>query len=413
MRVLEGKAALRRVSELSGRSQKTSTEDARVQTIVQDVRRNGDSALRKYAGSWDALPNGKCLYVAPEEMQAAWNKLPVDARAALRKAAARIRQFCRWQMPREWRRTNHGISLGQIIRPLHSVGCYVPGGRYPLPSTLLMTVIPAQVAGVREIRIVSPNPQPATLAAAAMLGVREFYRIGGAQAVAALAYGTESVPHVQKIVGPGNSFVTAAKKLVAFDCSTDMLAGPTETVILLESGNPVFIASDLVAQSEHDSEALSVFITASRDLAVAVAKETSRLSATNATARAACNKNGSVLLAPCHEQAIDWANGIAPEHITVASQDLDVIQSAGSIFVGEYSSQAAGDYASGPNHVLPTGGYARTRGGLSVFDFLKVITVQELSARGTKRLGPTVVQLAELEGLHGHARSMRLRCSHA
>src|SRR5262249_15843790 len=258
MRLLEGKAALRRVSELSERSPKTSAEEARVRTIIQDVRRNGDSALRKYAGSWDALPNGKCLYVAPEEMQAAWNELPVDARAALRKAAARIRQFCRWQMPREWRRTNRGISLGQIIGPLHSVGCYVPGGRYPLPSTLLMTVIPAQVAGVREIRIVSPNPQPATLAAAAMLGVREFYRIGGAQAVAALAYGTESVPRVQKIVGPGNSFVTAAKKLVAFDCSTDMLAGPTETVILLGSGDPLFLASPLVAQRQPDSEAPSL-----------------------------------------------------------------------------------------------------------------------------------------------------------
>jgi histidinol dehydrogenase len=269
------------------------------------------------------------------------------------------------------------------------------------------------VAGVSEIRVVSPNPQPATLAAAALLGVRECYRVGGAQAIAALAYGTESVPRVQKIVGPGNSFVTAAKKLVAFDCSIDMLAGPTETVIFLDSGNATFIAADLIAQAEHDPEALSVFITTSRELALAVARETTRLAAKNAIARAAWENNGSMLLAASHKEGIEWANRIAPEHITVASEDLRAVRSAGSIFIGDYSAQSAGDYASGPNHVLPTGGSAHFRGGLSVLDFIKVITVQELSERGARHLAPTVVQLAELEGLHAHAQSMRMRRGHA
>ena len=413
MRVLQGNAAIRRVSELSRRNQKASSAERVVSTIVRDVRRNGDAALRKYAERWDGLPTGRSLRVAPEEMQAAWKGLAPNVRAALKTAAGRIRQFCRWQMPREWSRSKDGIRLAQVIRPLNSVGCYVPGGRHPLPSTLLMTAIPAQVAGVREIRVVSPNPQPATLAAAAMLGISDFYRVGGAQAVAALAYSTESVPGVEKIVGPGNSFVTAAKRLVAFDCTIDMLAGPTEAVIVLKSGNPDFIAADLVAQAEHDPEALSVFITSTRELAIAVARETSRLAATNSTARVAWNKNGGVLLAPSHEHAINWANRIAPEHITVSSDDLGAVQSAGSIFIGDYSTQSAGDYASGPNHVLPTGGYARFRGGLSVLDFLKVVTVQELTRQGAKELAPAVVQLAQLEGLHAHAQSMLLRCGHA
>jgi histidinol dehydrogenase len=276
-----------------------------------------------------------------------------------------------------------------------------------------MTVIPAQVAGVPKIRVVSPNPQPATMAAAAMLGVREFYRVGGAQAIAALAYGTESIPRVQKIVGPGNAYVTAAKKLVAFDCSIDMLAGPTEAVVLLDSGNATFIASDLVAQAEHDPQALPLFITSSRKLAQIVKREMNRLISRNAIAQQSWRKNGCVLLAKSHAQAIGWANQIAPEHITVARNDVDGIQAAGSIFLGDYSAQPVGDYASGPNHVLPTGGSARFRGGLSVLDFLKVVTVQELIPSGAKSLATTVIQMAELEGLKAHAESIRVRCNHA
>ncbi len=227
MKVLRGRAAARQVTRLAERGKDTSSAERAAVPIIRDVRRNGDAAVRKYAQRWDKLEDSKPLRIPPEEMHAAWEDLSTDMRAALQQAATRIRQFCRWQMPREWNRTANGIRLGQIIRPLESVGCYVPGGQYPLPSTLLMTVIPAEVAGVRAVRVASPNPQRATMAAAAMLGVREFYRVGGAQAVAAFAYGTKSIPRVQKIVGPGNRYVTAAKKLVSSDCAIDMLAGPT------------------------------------------------------------------------------------------------------------------------------------------------------------------------------------------
>jgi histidinol dehydrogenase len=413
MKVLRGRAAVRQVTRLAQRGKDTSSAEKAALPIIRDVRRNGDAAVRKYAQRWDKLQDSKPLRIAPEEMQAAWDDLSTDMRAALQQAATRIRQFCRWQMPREWNRTAKGIRLGQIIRPLESVGCYVPGGQYPLPSTLLMTVIPAEVAGVRSVRVASPNPQRATMAAAAMLGVREFYRVGGAQAVAAFAYGTKSIPRVQKIVGPGNRYVTAAKKLVSCDCAIDMLAGPTEAVILLHEGTPAFIASDLVAQAEHDPATLPVLITRSPVLARDVVRQVLAQSADNPNARTAWETNGTVLLAASHEQALEWANQIAPEHITVSREDVSGISSAGSIFIGDYSAQAAGDYATGPNHVLPTGGGARLRGGLSVLDFVKLITVQELDSEGANRIASTVIRLAELEGLHAHARSMQLRCTYA
>lgn len=413
MKVLRGRAAARQVTRLAERGKDTSPAERAALPIIRDVRRNGDAAVRKYAQRWDKLEDNKPLRIAPEEMQDAWKDLSTDMRAALQQAATRIRQFCRWQMPREWNRTANGIRLGQIIRPLESVGCYVPGGQYPLPSTLLMTVIPAEVAGVRAVRVASPNPQRATMAAAAMLGVREFYRVGGAQAVAAFAYGTKSIPRVQKIVGPGNRYVTAAKKLVSCDCAIDMLAGPTEAVILLHEGTPAFIASDLVAQAEHDPATLPVLITRSPVLARDVVRQVLAQSADNPNARAAWEANGTVLLAASHEQALEWANQIAPEHITVSREDLSRISSAGSIFIGDYSAQAAGDYATGPNHVLPTGGGARLRGGLSVLDFVKLITVQELDCEGANHIASTVRRLAELEGLHAHARSMELRCTYA
>jgi histidinol dehydrogenase len=255
------------------------------------------------------------------------------------------------------------------------------------------------------------------LAAAKMLGVGEFYRIGGAQAVAALAYGTETIQRVDKIVGPGNLYVTAAKKLVAFDCAIDVLAGPTEALIVSDDGNPTFIAADLLAQAEHDRETLTAFITTSRKLARAVqqaigAGKTPALD-NHAVAQAAMSIQGAILVAGSRQLAFDWANRVAPEHITVERRDLPLVQNAGSIFVGDYSAQAAGDYASGPNHVLPTGGAARFRGGLSVTDFVKLITVQEVSQRGLRRIAPAVVHLAECEGLRAHADSVRARCASA
>jgi histidinol dehydrogenase len=306
-----------------------------------------------------------------------------------------------------------GRTLGQLVRPLGSAGCYVPGGRYPLPSTLLMTVIPAQVAGVKEIRVVSPRPAQATLAAAALLGVREFYRVGGAQAIAALAYGTRTIPRVDKIVGPGNLFVTTAKKIVAFDCAIDFLAGPTEGLILCDDGEPTFIASDLVAQAEHDPEALVLLVTRSRTLARTVSRSVASMARGNSVAQQALRKHGAILLAGSREQAINWTNLIAPEHLTTTRKNLAGIVSAGSVFLGDYSAQAAGDYGAGPHHVLPTGGAARFRGGLSVNDFLKVITVQELSRAGLRKVAPSLVALADAEGLRAHAQSIQLRCGNA
>jgi histidinol dehydrogenase len=281
-----------------------------------------------------------------------------------------------------------------------------------LPSTLLMTVIPAQVAGVQEIAVVSPRPARETLAAAALVGVKTFYRIGGAQAVAALAYGTDSIGAVNKIVGPGNKFVTTAKKLVSFDCSIDFLAGPTEALVISDDGNPAFIAADLLAQAEHDPDASVVFVTTSRKMAEEVVAELKRTSKANAIARESL-KSFVAFVTESREQSVKVANAIASEHITIPADYLDEITSAGSIFVGDYSAQSLGDYVSGPNHTLPTGGVARYRGGLSVMDFLKVITVQEVSREGLSKLGPVAERLAEAEGLKAHAQSVRVRYTNA
>lgn len=413
MRILEGRKAENYVRKLEQRGQKLDALEPSVRHIVEDVRRGGDRALRRYAEKWDGLGPNDPLRVSENEMRAALEASSRELRTALQTAASNIRKFCEWQKPAAWERNRQGRKLGQLVRPLSSVGCYVPGGRYPLPSTLLMTVIPAQVAGVQDIRVVSPRPAAATLAAAAFLGVREFYRVGGAQAIAALAYGTKSVPRVNKIVGPGNLFVTTAKKIVAFDCAIDFLAGPTEGLILCDAGEPSFIASDLVAQAEHDPDALVLLITKSRKLAASVSQSVTMLAQENAVAQQSLRKHGAVLLAASSQQATDWTNRIAPEHLTTTRQKLGGITSAGSIFLGDYSAQAAGDYGSGPNHVLPTGGAARFRGGLSVLDFVKVMTVQELSRAGLRKIAPSLLALAKAEGLQAHGRSIELRCGHA
>lgn len=413
MRILSGREAAAMVEHLAARGSDFAKMEPRVRRIVNDVRRGGDRALRKYALQWDGLRANQSLRVSADEIGGAWKSLAPPLRKALRQAAANVRQFCEWQKPKKWKRSHNGISLGQLVRPLESVGCYVPGGRYPLVSTLLMTVIPAQVAGVKSIRVVSPKPSPEILAAAGMLGIREFHRVGGAQAISALAYGTESIPRVDKIVGPGNAYVTTAKKLVSFDCAIDFLAGPTEAVVLSDSGNPEFIAADLVSQAEHAPDALTVFITTKRKLARAVADSMERSAQDNPTARESLRRHGTILIAASSSQAREWANRIAPEHITVARNDIPFIRNAGSVFVGDYSPQAAGDYASGPNHVLPTAGQARFRGGLSALDFVKLITVQELSAAGLRRIASTITCLAEAEGLHAHAESIRVRCANA
>jgi histidinol dehydrogenase len=415
MRTLQGRKAEAFVRALE---QRGATDLARVEKqvtrIVNDVRKNSDRALRTYAEKWDGLKSPQPLRVTDAELEKAWGSVSDQFKQALKTAADNIRQYCEWQKPQPWRNTMApGIQVGQVIRPLQSAGCYVPGGRYPLPSTMLMTVIPAQVAGVHNIRVVSPRPAIETLATAHFLGVREFFRVGGAQAIAALAYGTKSIPKVDKIVGPGNLFVTAAKKMVAFDCGIDFLAGPTEVVVLSERGDARFIAADLVAQAEHDPDALAVFITTSTSLAGQVADEVKQAAANNEIAKISLKENGAILIAESHQQALDFANRIASEHITVEEEDLDHIRNAGSIFVGDYSPQAAGDYAAGPNHVLPTGAAARFRGGLGVQDFVKTISVQQLSREGLGRIGNAVIALAEAEGLTAHAESIRVRSAHA
>lgn len=409
MQVLSGRKAAAAVGRLAERGANFARQERRVQRIVNDVRRGGDRALRRYAMQWDGLASRQPLLVSQGEMKSALRSLAPQLRKALRVADENIRHFCEWQRPRSWTRMHNGISLGQLVQPLESVGCYVPGGRYPLLSTVMMTVIPAEVAGVRNIAVVSPKLSKEVLGTAAMLGVKQFYRVGGAQAIAALAYGTESIPRVDKIVGPGNAYVTAAKKLVSFDCAIDFLAGPTEAVIVSESGNPAFIAADLVAQAEHDADALSVFITTSSALAEAVWVNAERLANGNPTARESLGANGAILIAASRKQAREWMNRLAPEHITVEEKDLPFVQNAGSIFVGNYSAQAAGDYASGPNHVLPTSGQARFRGGLSVLDFVKIITVQKVSAAGLRRIAPAIECLAAAEGLPAHENSVRVR----
>ena len=386
-----------------------------VKRIVAEVRRNGDGALLRYSAQFDGLPGAEALRVSSAEMSAAWNALAPELRKALSTAAAQIRSFAQRQLPKSWtkywsRSPGPGLTTGQIVRPIASVGCYVPSGRHPLPSTLLMTTIPAQVAGVERIVVVSPRPAPETLAAAHMLGIREFYRVGGAHAIAALAYGTRSISRVDKIAGPGNLYVTAAKRLVAFDCAIDMLAGPTEIVVTSDRGGVSDIASDLVAQAEHDPEALAVFITTRENLAKEVIAETKLRSRENPVARLALGRNGLVILAASVVEARAITNRIAPEHLTVdAPDDLEWVQNAGSVFVGRWSAQPLGDYISGPNHTLPTGGMARVRGGLSVYDFVKLITVQQYAPEGVRVLGPMATLLAEAEGLVGHAEAVRAR----
>jgi histidinol dehydrogenase len=383
----------------------------KVRKIIRDIRKDADGALDHYATKFDGLPKDKWIDVTPEETAAAWEQLDPLLQQALKTAADNIRAFAQRQLPRPFEfNPIAGLTTGQQVRPIQSVGCYVPGGRHPLPSTMLMTVIPAQVAGVPRIVVTSPRPAPETLATVHLLGITEFYRIGGAHAVAALAYGTETIAKVAKIVGPGNLYVTAAKREVAFDCAIDMLAGPTEIVVTSDLGNPVSIAADLVAQAEHDPEALAIFITTNELLAREVIAEAKRQAGQNPVAKQAIAKNGYVFLASTSAEAQTITNRLAPEHLTVDSEsDLAWVKNAGSVFIGQHSPQPMGDYISGPNHTLPTGGMAMIRGGLSVNDFVKLITVQQYSPAALAELGPKAIRIAEAEGLTAHAQAIRAR----
>ena len=386
-----------------------------VKRIVASVRRSGNRALLRYAAQFDGLADAAQLRITPQEMAEAWQASDPALREALKTAARQIRAFAKQQLPKSWSRSSTvGLKIGQLVRPIGSVGCYVPSGRHPLPSTLLMTAIPAQVAGVERIVVVSPKPARETLAAAHLLGIKEFYRVGGAHAIAALAYGTSTIARVDKIVGPGNLYVTAAKRLVAFDCAIDMLAGPTEIVVTSERGDAAEIAADLVAQAEHDPEAVAIFVTTRSELAQQVLAEARVQSRNNSVAGAALDRNGVVIVPRSLDEAHAITNRLAPEHLTVDSaEDLNWVSNAGSVFVGGWSAQPMGDYISGPNHTLPTGGMARVRGGLSVNDLVKLVTVQEYAVEGIRALGPPAALLAEAEGLTAHAAAIRMRLSSA
>ena len=410
-------AAAETIAQLEQRgATNTAKVDGVVQEILRDVRERGDAAVRELSAKFDGLSDEQPLRVSRDEMQAAWETTSEELKAAMRMAQANIRAFAERQMPKAWsHRPSEGMEVGQIVRPLGSVGCYVPGGRYPLPSTLLMTVTPSQVAGVERIVVCSPKPAKETLAAAWLVsreagGVVEFYRVGGAQAIAAMAFGTETIVAVDKIVGPGNLYVTAAKVAVSQEVGIDMPAGPTEIVVTSEVGDATGIAADLVAQAEHDPEALAVLITSNEQLAEEVVLETKRQSQTNAIAMQSLAAQGFAFVTASVDEARALTNRLAPEHLTVdAGADVRWVRNAGSVFIGNYAPQSMGDYISGPNHVLPTGRNGRVRGGLSVMDFVKVITVQQYTLDALRVVGPHTIALAEAEGLVGHAESVRVK----
>ena len=383
--------------------------------LIRAVIKEGDRALVRYARRWDGFEGKPAeLAVSRRRFVAAKRAVPSGFIGAVRKAAQNIRRYCRWQMPRQWQqKMNSGVRVGQLVRPLESVGCYIPGGRYPLASTLLMTAVPAQVAGVKRIVVTTPRPAPEILVAADVLGIQEIYTVGGAPAIAALAYGTKTIAAVSKIVGPGNAYVAAAKRLVTRDTAIDFVAGPTEVLLISEDGNPDWLAADLLAQAEHDQDATAVLLTPSAKLAQAVARAAGQQLKSlpaESPAASALRRNGAIVVVRDLEEAISLANRFAPEHLSVpAGFPLGRIHNAGGVFVGPFSPEAAGDYAAGPNHVLPTGGMARLRGGLSVMDFVKIISVQQLQPAGLRRLAPTIVSMARGEGLEAHARSVEIR----
>ena len=410
IRILELKDAgvlLRRRSACWREAERT------VKPILEAVRRHGDRALLKYARRLDGLER-RSVRVPLRESRRAAGKMSRPLRRAIAIASENIRAYARIQLPRDFTlELRPGLRLGQVVRPLDAIAAYVPAGRHALPSTLLMTVIPAQVAGVRRICVASPKPAESILGAASILGADEIFLMGGAHAIAAFAYGTETVPRVDRIVGPGNIYVAAAKKLLAGEVGIDFVAGPTEILILAEDGNARILAADMLAQAEHDADASAVLLTTSNTLARAVAAELARQLLTLPTAAVAARaiaRNSAIVRVRSMEEGIEFANQLAPEHLSIPARSfLKKIRSAGCVFIGPHSTEAAGDYASGTNHVLPTNGVARLRGGLSTADFVKAISVQQLDRSALKDLAPAILTLARAEGLEAHARSVEAR----
>jgi histidinol dehydrogenase len=385
--------------------------------IVADVRKRGDAALDQWTRNLDGrdLPRDG-VWTSRKECQAARKRVSREFLHAATHAAKNVRRVAEQQKPREWNlRVEPGVNVRQIVRPIETIGCYIPGGRFALVSTLLMTVVPAQVAGVRRIIAVCPRPNDELLAVAGTLGITEVAHVGGAQAIAALAYGTKRIPRVEKIFGPGNRYVTAAKQIVSADCAIDLPAGPTEAVVLANRGNSSWIAADLLAQAEHAPDAGSFLVTTSMRFARRVQGEVEKQLATlpkENPAQTSIRKSGAILLARTWREACAFVNRFAPEHLSLPEEGGSVLQeihSAGTVFLGPLSAQAFGDYASGSNHVLPTGGWARRRGGLSTEDFVKRISVQKIDRQGYQRLANDVELLARAEGLQAHANAIEVR----
>jgi histidinol dehydrogenase len=409
IRIIESADAHQVSVLLDRRIARNAEVTARVARIVDDVRSRGDVAVLEYARQFDML--SQPLEVSAEEIAAAVRQVPRDVRQAIRVAVTNIRRVARRQLPASWSiRPSAGVRISQRVVALDRVGCYVPGGRYPLPSSLLMTATPARVAGVREVIAVCPRPDATIMYAARAAGVSRLFRMGGAHAIAALAYGTDTVPAVDKIVGPGNAYVAAAKSLVAADCAIDFHAGPSEIVVVSATGRPEWIAADLIAQAEHDPDARAILLTPSRRLAHAVARSVSDQMPSDGPAPLALQHNGGIVLTRTLREAIDLCNRMAPEHVVCDADPIAArLTRAGTVFVGEYSAQASGDYATGSNHVLPTNGAARARGGLSASDFVRVATIQHVTRRGLQNIGPAVRTLAHAEGLSAHAASVAIR----
>ena len=412
-------AALRRTRELFGPE---ATPESSVLQMLRDVRAEGDTAVRRYASLLDGA-DIEDLQVPASELEEAWRSTPDDLKHALEMAAERITRFHEATLPRDWVDLSDG--LGELVRPLERVGLYAPGGTAAYPSTVLMTAIPARVAGVKEVALTTPRRgneslNPTVLAAARIAGIDAVYQVGGVPAIGALAYGTESIPKVDKICGPGNVFVAYAKRMVQGQVDIDGVFGPTETIVLADrTANPVFCAADLIAQAEHDPMASAILVTDSNELVDAIESELDAQIASNSradTIRHSLEKQGCIVLVDDFEEAIAVANRIAPEHLCLMVADpwawAGQIRNAGGLFLGEFSPEVMGDYIAGPSHVMPTGGTARFSSALSVHHFLRTMPVVGLSSQHFSTLGAAAVRIAEAEGLPGHAEAVRARLDH-
>jgi histidinol dehydrogenase len=425
MRIIKEKEISAFIKRLRKRSSVTVHEDdvqKIVRKIIKDVQKTGDRAVRKYTERFDSIKLDKFI-VDKKEIELSSAKVEKAFLNALKEASRRIRKFHERQKEKSWQFSENSITVGQIIRPLERVGVYVPGGKAAYPSTVLMNVIPAQVAGVKEIALCVPTPEgdfnPYVAAAVKLLGIKEVYRIGGAQAIAALAYGTETIKKVDKIVGPGNIFVATAKKMVYGEVGIDMIAGPSEILIIADrTANPEFIASDLLSQAEHDEMASSILITDSSDIARTVKLELARQLKTlyrKEIVIKSLKKYGAIIISKNIEKAVHIANQVAPEHLEIVTRNparlLSKIKNAGAIFLGHWTPEPLGDYAAGPNHVLPTGGTARFSSPLGVYDFIKRTSLINAKKRGCLTLAKTVKTLADVEGLEAHGNTVKIRYS--